>query len=139
MKALGRHFILECYACDEACLDNVETIETAMLEAANVAKATIIKSFFHPFVPQGVTGVVVLAESHISIHTWPELGYAAIDIFTCGTEAQPRLACDYLVKQLGAGRKDIQEFPRGILTHPGDSVPSTSYPATQNRLDNQQD
>ncbi len=116
MKALGRHFILECYGCDSEILNDVEAIERSMLEAAEEAKATILKSVFHPFFPHGVSGVVVISESHLTIHTWPEYGYAAIDVFTCGDEAEPEKACEYLTKKLKAEYSSVIEFKRGQLS-----------------------
>ncbi len=115
MKALGRHFILECYGCDPEILNDVEQIERSMLDAAKEARATILKSVFHPFFPHGVSGVVVISESHLTIHTWPEYGYAAIDVFTCGDEADPEKACEYLTKALKAESSTILEFKRGHL------------------------
>ncbi|MEM1008402.1 MAG: adenosylmethionine decarboxylase, partial [Myxococcota bacterium] len=70
---------------------------------------------FHPFFPQGVSGVVVIAESHLTIHTWPELGYAAIDVFTCGDEAYPEKACQYLLEHFKCQRHTLQELKRGTF------------------------
>lgn len=114
MKALGRHIILECYKCNASTINDAKGVEKIMLEAAKEAHATVIKSVFHPFFPQGVSGVVVIAESHLTIHTWPELGYAAIDVFTCGDEADPLLACAYLAKAFEAQETSTTEFDRGI-------------------------
>lgn len=129
MKALGRQLIIECYDCDASLLNDVEKVEQIMLEAAKEAKSTIIKSVFHPFFPQGVSGVVVIAESHLTIHTWPELGYAAIDVFTCGDEANPELARDHLVKAFKAGNSTTAEFQRG--TFPLPSKKTLEHPLTQ--------
>src|SRR5690625_8008884 len=84
MEALGRQILVEFYDCDQSKLNDVKFIETALLEAAVAARATIISHSFHKFSPHGVSGIVVIAESHIAIHTWPEYRYAAVDIFTCG-------------------------------------------------------
>ncbi|MCK6552109.1 adenosylmethionine decarboxylase, partial [Myxococcota bacterium] len=83
MNALGRHELVELYDCDPATLDDEAAIATHMLAAARAAGATIITERFHKFAPHGVSGVVILAESHLTIHTWPEHGYAALDLFTC--------------------------------------------------------
>ena len=105
---------MECYDCDVETLNNVEEISRLMLEAAREAKATILKSVFHPFFPHGLSGVVVIAESHLTIHTWPEHGYAAIDIFVCGETAEPQKACEYLAEKLGASQSQVLAFERGV-------------------------
>ncbi|MCL5016237.1 MAG: adenosylmethionine decarboxylase [Patescibacteria group bacterium] len=81
-KPLGKHIIADFF--DSENLDDLEFVKQTLTAAASAAKATILGSKFHKFSPQGVTGYLLLAESHISIHTWPEYGYAAIDVFTCG-------------------------------------------------------
>ena len=113
MKILGRHLIVEYTGCDRNILDDARLIEEHMNNAAKAAGATVIQSVFHQFSPQGVSGVVVIAESHISIHTWPEYGYAAVDFFTCGEAVDPRKAQDYMKEKLHA---DVysNELKRGI-------------------------
>ena len=113
MNVLGRHFIVEYYECDKDIINDVHQVETLMLEAAKEAKATIIKSVFHPFFPHGTSGVVVISESHLTIHTWPEHGYAAVDVFTCGEEADPEKACAYLREKFHSKRHTILEIKRG--------------------------
>ena len=104
MKVLGRHVIVELVDCDRAVLDNLELIREHMLEAARKSGATVVRSVFHRYNPQGVSGVVVIAESHISVHTWPEYGYAAVDFFTCGDSVDP----ETVVKQaIDRGCKSI--------------------------------
>lgn len=83
---LGEHYIIELWGCKAPVLDDLEGIRNTLLDAADRAGATIVENAFHKFAPQGVSGVVVIAESHLSIHTWPELGYAALDLFTCNLE-----------------------------------------------------
>lgn len=122
MSALGRQLILECYDCDPDILNDVERVEQCMVEAAKEARSTIIKSVFHPFFPQGISGVVVIAESHLTIHTWPEHGYAAIDVFTCGDEADPARACEYLIEKFGAKHATTVEIERGQLRKSADSI-----------------
>ena len=114
MNALGRHFLMELEDCNEETLNDLEAIKTAMLTAADEAGATIMGESFHRFAPHGISGVVIIAESHLCIHTWPEYGYAAADIFTCGTSVQPEKAAELLVEKLGAKKHSIQEIPRGI-------------------------
>ncbi len=84
MKILGRHLIVEYADCNCELLNDIDFLEEQMNESVRVAGATIVSSKFHRYNPQGVSGVIVIAESHLSIHTWPEYGYAAVDFFTCG-------------------------------------------------------
>ena len=90
MNALGRHLLLELFDCDSDAINNLESVKGALVEAAKRAQATIVDVVFHEFNPFGISGVVVIAESHLSIHTWPEYRYAAVDIFSCGDVLQPR-------------------------------------------------
>lgn len=85
-----------------------------MLEAAQRAHATIVDVVFHQFNPYGISGVVVIAESHLTIHTWPEYRFAAIDVFTCGETLNPEIAAEYLVKEFGAKRHTSEEKLRGL-------------------------
>ncbi len=114
MKKLGRHVLAEFTNCDCGSLNDSAKIEQWLNEAARKSGATIVKSVFHHYNPHGVSGVVVIAESHISIHTWPEYGYAAVDFFTCGDSVDPFKACDYLTEALGATDVLTREFARGI-------------------------
>ena len=115
---IGRHCILELYQCDHAKLNDEAFIRTTITSSAKVAGATLINLVTHSFKPQGVTGLALLAESNISIHTWPEIGYAAIDVFTCGDHTMPEKACKLLFKDLLAKNfsfKNIErEIPSGI-------------------------
>ena len=89
LRALGTHLLLEMNECNATLLDDVELVKRALLDAAAEAGATVVGEVFHKFSPVGVTGIVCIAESHISIHTWPEHAYAAVDIFTCGETLKP--------------------------------------------------
>ncbi|MEJ2542908.1 MAG: adenosylmethionine decarboxylase [Calditrichaceae bacterium] len=113
-KALGRHLLLELYECDSNLLNNTNAIETILTESARIAEATIVETSFHHFSPYGVSGVVVIAESHITIHTWPEHDYAAIDIFTCDDEMVIDHIVDHLKVELKAKRFDQKMIRRGI-------------------------
>ena len=117
---IGRHCILELYQCDHAKLNDEAFIRTTITSSAKIAGATLINLVTHSFKPHGVTGLALLAESHISIHTWPEIGYAAIDVFTCGDHTMPDKACNQLAKDFLAKHfsfKNIQrEIPTGIKT-----------------------
>jgi len=104
---------MELEDCNEEILNNLDTLKEAMLTAANEAGATVMGVSFHRFNPHGISGVVVVAESHLFIHTWPEYGYAAADIFTCGTTVQPEKAAEVLIEKLGARKHSIQEIARG--------------------------
>jgi S-adenosylmethionine decarboxylase len=115
LNALGRHLLLELFDCDLDAINNVEAVKGALIEAAKRAQATIVDVVFHEFNPFGVSGVVVIAESHLSIHTWPEYRYAAVDIFSCGDILQPEIAASYLVEQFGAERTSVIEMQRGLF------------------------
>lgn len=112
-KSLGRHLIAEFYECDPRAIDDVEYVEEKMKNAALIAGATIVGSSFHRFLPYGVSGVVVISESHLTIHTWPEYGYAAIDLFTCGDDTDPWKAFEYLKQVFKAKRTQVFEHRRG--------------------------
>lgn len=114
IKALGRHILIEYYECNTDKLKSPEEIEKHMKKAAVKARATIVQSVFHHFNPYGVSGVVVIQESHLSIHTWPEFGYAAVDIFTCGDSVEPWTAFEYLEEIFEAKKSETTEYPRGI-------------------------
>jgi len=114
MKALGCHIILELSQCNSEVLRSLSKVKGHMVEAARRAKAQVRKVAFHKFSPQGISGVVVIAESHLSIHTWPEFGYAAVDIYTCGPTTDPQKACDYLAEALEAKQVARSVVERGI-------------------------
>jgi S-adenosylmethionine decarboxylase len=109
---VGKHCILELYDCNPQKLDDEAFLRTAITTAAKRAGATLLNLITHRFEPQGVTGLALLAESHISIHTWPESGYAAVDVFTCGDHTMPERACDVLGQELGATRRKLKSFRR---------------------------
>ena len=115
MNALGRHLLLELFDCASDAINNLEAVKGALVEAAKRAHATIVDVVFHEFSPFGVSGVVVIAESHLSIHTWPEYRYAAVDIFSCGDILKPEVAASYLVEQFGAERTSVVEMQRGMF------------------------
>jgi S-adenosylmethionine decarboxylase proenzyme len=115
MRSLGRHLLVEFYNCDPAALDDLNLVERSMKDAAIAAGSTIVDTVFRRFAPHGISGVVVIAESHLAIHTWPEYGYAAVDLFTCGEKVDPWAAHDLLMETFGAGDSDCKELPRGEL------------------------
>src|SRR5213595_3694688 len=115
LNALGRHLLVELFDCDPDVINSLESVKEALIEAAKRAQATIVDVVFHEFNPFGISGVVVIAESHLSIHTWPEYRYAAVDIFSCGDVLQPEVAASYLVEQFAAERTSIVEMQRGMF------------------------
>lgn len=112
MDTRARHFLVELFACDPELLDDAAALRALLRAAAEAAGARVVAEVFHPFAPHGVTGVVVIEESHLSIHTWPENGYAAVDFYTCG-DVRPELAVELLSAQLRAARVEVLEIARG--------------------------
>ena len=108
----GKHCILELYGCSSAKLNDEPFLRATITAAAKRAGATLLNLITHRFDPQGVTGLALLAESHISIHTWPESGYAAVDVFTCGDHTMPERACIVLSEELDAGNYKLKSFRR---------------------------
>jgi S-adenosylmethionine decarboxylase len=115
LSALGRHVLAELYGCSPEILNNRTRVEEIMVNAALEAGAEIREVAFHQFSPQGVSGVVVISESHLAIHTWPEHGYAAVDVFTCGRSVDPWVSCYYLKKSFESERMAAKEIQRGIF------------------------
>ncbi|EIE01262.1 MULTISPECIES: adenosylmethionine decarboxylase [Leptospira] len=115
MNALGKHVIAEFYECDYETINNHELVEDIMLKAVDLSGATTVKSVFHRFSPFGVSGVVVVSESHFAIHTWPEYGYCAIDVFTCGDLIDNQAALEYLKERFGSKSISVVEMKRGLL------------------------
>ncbi len=115
MKGLGRQILAEYFNCDNIILNSRDLVKKYMEKAAKECNATIVESVFHLFNPHGISGVVVIAESHLAIHTWPEYGYAAVDIFTCGDTVDPWKAFEFLKKKLKASYSATVEMKRGQL------------------------
>lgn len=115
MQAIGRHLLLELFDCSAEAISTLEVVQAVMGEAARRAGATIVDAVFHEFNPKGLSGVVIIAESHLTIHTWPEYCYAAVDIFTCGVALRPEAAAKYLAEQFTAKRVSIVELKRGVF------------------------
>lgn len=117
--ALGRQLSIEYYNCGHGLLLSKNAVENALLKGANDSGATIISSSFHQFEPQGVSGVVIIAESHFTVHAWPEHDYAAVDIFTCGDNIDLDVAIHSMEESFGAGRVVISsDQNRGIISPP---------------------
>ena len=125
---VGKHCILELYGCDPARLNDEAFLRSTITQAVHLAGATLLHLISHRFDPQGVTGLALLAESHLSIHTWPESGYAAVDVFTCGDHTMPERACLELVQALQAGSHSLRSFLRET---PAELTESPRTPADQ--------
>jgi len=114
----GQHVFADLYGIDADKLNNPSMVEQLLLDSAKAAGATILSSHFHTFgSEQGVTGVVLLAESHISIHTWPEFGFAAVDIFMCG-DSRPQRALEVMQLAFGATNSTVHTILRGCVKQP---------------------
>lgn len=129
METRGRHLLIEFRGCDDPVLDDAAALQELMECAARAAHARIVQSVFHTFSPQGVTGVVVVEESHFSIHTWPEHGYVAVDVYTCG-ECEPERARDVLARGLAANSSEWMLIERGI-GEPGKDMQVAAYECGQ--------
>lgn len=123
MHSLGQHIVAEFYDCNAQVLKDPQQIETIMCQAALDAGATIVSKVFHTFSPYGVSGTVIVAESHLAIHTWPEYGYAAVDLFTCGDTVIPENAYTCLKRNLHSQRASTMEMKRGQLEVVGEAQP----------------
>ena len=111
--AHGSQVILDLYECETTHLDDLPWVEATLASAARAAGATIVQTVFHKFAPWGISGVVVISESHLAFHIWPENRYAAIDIFTCGDSVRIDVASAFLEQAFGAGRSVTRKFARG--------------------------
>ena len=118
MNALGTHLLVELRDCDPTQLDDLPFIRETLLTAAEELGATVLGHHFHHFSPQGVTGIIAIAESHLSIHTWPEHGYAAADIFTCGDSFPPARAAEIIIQRLQCQDPEVIEVKRGKVRAP---------------------
>lgn len=114
MKALGVHFLLDVAGAPFATLDDPVLVETLLVDAVKQMGAKVLGIHIHRLSPQGVSGVVVISESHLTIHTWPERGEAAVDLFTCGDRTRARAAVEALAASLGADRSQVEERVRGV-------------------------
>lgn len=123
MKALGRQILVEYYDCDADVINDVAQVENILLTATRAAKASIISHNFHKFSPHGISGTVVIAESHVAIHTWPEYNYAAVDIFTCGETIDPWVIQEYIKEAFFSKNISSIEMKRGLFkVGPGEEL-----------------
>ncbi|MGE5551126.1 MAG: adenosylmethionine decarboxylase [Bacteroidota bacterium] len=127
--AIGRHLIADFYFCEGSFLDDASSLEREMVHAARSAGAEVRQTCFHRFQPYGVSGVVIISESHLAVHTYPELGYAALDCFTCGRSIDPRMVCELLVASFKPKVVATECFTRGQHLNPdADLSPSAPPP-----------
>ena len=115
MTSLARHTLLELHGCNAALLANTDALRPLLLEAVRAAGATVVTEVFHNFSPHGVSGVIVIAESHVAIHTWPEHAYAAVDVFSCSLKLDQTTMSKNIAASLGAERMESRVIERGVL------------------------
>ncbi len=115
MRSLGNQIVAEFYDCERRLLNDAEYVEQVMADAAKAAGATIVSQTFHHFSPHGVSGAVIIAESHLAVHTWPEYGYAAVDLFTCGDTVSAETAFARLRDAFRAQQVSTVEIRRGQI------------------------
>lgn len=113
-SVLGHHWLIELKDCDTDCLAEVDQVAKIMEGAVEASGATKVESRFHQFNPYGVSGVIIIMESHFTIHTWPEYAYAAVDIFTCGDLINTEKAVHFLQKAFAAQEVSTQLVERGV-------------------------
>ncbi|ARK31688.1 adenosylmethionine decarboxylase [Halalkalibacter krulwichiae] len=113
MDTMGRHVIAELWGCNVEKLNNMSYIEQVFVDAALKSGAEVREVAFHKFAPHGVSGVVIISESHLTIHSFPEHGYASIDVYTCG-DLDPNIAANHITESLGATNSEVIEVPRGM-------------------------
>lgn len=114
MDTMGRHIIAELWDCNPEKLNDMEYVERLFVDAALQAGAEVREVAFHKFAPHGVSGVVIISESHLTIHSFPEHGYASVDVFTCGDRIDPAIAANYIADGLDAKIRENVEIPRGM-------------------------
>lgn len=114
MDTIGYHYIVEAAGCDKEILGNPDGMREILIQAARAGDMGVRTSYFYRFAPSGVSGVVIVAESHLSVHSWPEKGYAALDVFVCGETAKPEQAIHFILENLGCTDAHVTEIKRGI-------------------------
>jgi len=113
---LGNQTNVEFYGCSSRIIDSAELVEKMLLDAASLINLTVVNTTIHHFSPIGVSGVIVIEESHIAVHTWPEYDYVAIDFFTCNQTYEIAKAIDFLFNKLEATAKEVVHLKRGSIT-----------------------
>ncbi|KQL37967.1 S-adenosylmethionine decarboxylase [Bacillus sp. FJAT-25509] len=114
MDTMGRHVISELWGCNSEKLNDMKFIEETFVDAALRSGAEVREVAFHKFAPHGVSGVVIISESHLTIHSFPEHGYASIDVYTCGDRIDPNVAANFIAEALEADTRENVELPRGM-------------------------
>jgi len=114
MDTIGYHYIVEASNCDPRTIEDATRLREILVAAAKTAQMDVKVTHFFKFTPRGVSGIVIVSASHISIHTWPEERYAAIDVYTCGDDSQPEKAIEYILGEIGAEHAHITEIKRGV-------------------------
>lgn len=118
MKVLGKHYLVEFEGCDPCMIQSIETVEKVLLEAAKLGNATIIDKRFQQFSPTGVSGAIIISESHFAIHTWPEYKHASFDLFTCSQKINHLKSIEYIKVQFNAQSYKCTSLDRGRVTRP---------------------
>ncbi|MDF2499405.1 MAG: speH [Anaerosporomusa subterranea] len=129
MKVIGKHLTVDMYGCSFECLDDLDFIKEAMLTAITESSMTLLDFTSYKFEPQGLTAMALLAESHMNIHTYPELGYAAVDVFTCGDLSRPDKSVSILKQFLKPERMKITNIRRGDFGSESDMKPKVKTSA----------
>ena len=111
--SLGNHILADLYQCNREIISNQKSVQMTLLESARIANATVVADVFHSFNPQGISGVVVIAESHIAIHCWPEYACVSVDIFTCNEKMNAQAALDYIAKSFESNQIVMKAIKRG--------------------------
>lgn len=119
MDTKGLHYIVEASGCDPQVLEDVNKLKEILINAAKIGRMDIRTAHFYKFSPRGISGLIVVSGSHISIHTWPEHGYAAIDVYICGENSEPEKAIQYILQSINAKHAHITEIERGIKDEEG--------------------
>lgn len=119
MDTTGYHYIVEASGCEDDILRDPDRIRDILIKAAEIGNMEVKSSYFYKFSPTGVSGVVIVAESHISIHTWPEEKYAAVDVYVCGNKADPEKTVDYILEAFNAAYAHVSEVKRGMKEDDG--------------------
>lgn len=121
MVHLGIHLIADFFECDKSVINSLEAVENIMIESVKISGAKIVEPFFHRFSPQGISGIIVVAESHFAIHTWPEHAAAAVDIFSCG-EFDYMAALYFIRDGLKSGNSSLIRIPRNIQENSAEKI-----------------
>lgn len=114
METVGYHYIVEASGCDPQILSDVDKLKDVILRAAKSSGMEVKGSYFFRFTPTGVSGMIIIAMSHISVHTWPEHGYAALDVYVCGKSSDPERAVNEILSGIKARHAHISEIQRGV-------------------------